>query len=142
MDVSRLETLNEVRFNRTSKLSGGVFPNGTKLAHPRVNLWGPALNDLGNLGQLPGLEILAMTRVVAPISLETLRNATDLRVLDIRNSPGVTDLSPLIGLPNLEVIVVRKTDQLKVPDELASKIRNTWSEGNRSQPDGRSSGKA
>ena len=125
VDVSRLETLESVQLNQTAKYVGGDFPKGTKLAHPKVVLWGPTLADLGNVGELPGLEILSMLRVKAPVSLETLRHAKSLRELDIRNSPGITDLTPLIGLPNLEVIIVRDADPVPIPAELAGKTRNS-----------------
>ena len=121
-DLSQLETLGAVQFSRTTKFAGGVFPPGTQLLHPKITLWGPTLTDLGNVGELPGLEILHLVRAANPISLETLRHAKSLRVLDIRNSPGITDLSPLIGLTNLEAIVMREIDVLDIPDELVDKI--------------------
>lgn len=133
IDIAQFETLDAVQFNRTSRLSGGRFPKGTTLLHPKVSFWGPGLTDLGNVGELAGLEILSLVRVKAPISLETLRHAKSLRVLDIRNSSGITDLSPLIGLPDLEVIVMRDVDTIDVPDELADKIRNNWRDYNPSQ---------
>ena len=134
IDISRFETLEAVQFNRKSRFTGGEFPAETTLLNPKVNLWGPALTDLGNLGELPGLEILSMILVQAPISLETLRHAKELRVLDIRNSPGITDLSPLIGLPNLEFIVLRAADVLDVPAELADKVTHNWRDTRRSEP--------
>ena len=121
-DVSQLETLGAIQFSRTTKFVGGTFPPGTRLLHPKISFWGPTLTDLGNVGELPGLETLHLVRVKAPISLDTLRHARSLRVLDIRNSPGITDLSPLIGLPKLETIIMREIDELDIPAELADKV--------------------
>lgn len=126
VDVSHLQTIGGLRLNRVSKFEGGTFPEGTRLLHHKVVLWGPVLADLGNIGELPGLEMLTLLLVKAPISLETLRNASDLRVLDIRNSPGITDFSPLVGLPNLEAIVVGRSDTRQFPDELVDKVRTNW----------------
>lgn len=126
VDISQLETLGELKLNRTSKFTGGRFPEGTKLGDPRVVLYGPALTDLGNLGELPGLEVLIMPRVRAPISLESLRNAKDLRVLDIRNSPGITDLSPIGELANLEVLVVSSIDRFEIPERLVDCVTKYW----------------
>jgi len=131
VDVSQLETLDELQLNRTSKFMGGTFPEGTTLLDSKVVLWGPALTDLGNIGELPGLEILSMPRVTSPVSLETLRHATDLRVLDIRNSPGITDLSPLVDLPNLEVLVISDPERREIPPELEDRIQRIWRNGRR-----------
>ncbi len=128
-DVAQLESLGAVKMNQTSKFSGGRFPEGTRLADPRVSLWGPGLSDLGNIGELPGLRILLMPRVRSPLSLEPLRAATDLRVLDIRFSAGITDLTPLIGLPNLEVLVIENADARDIPPELADRVVKTWRHG-------------
>ena len=121
-ELAQLETLGAVQFSRTTKFAGGTFPPGTALLHPKIAFWGPTLTDLGNVGELPGLEILHLVRVSAPISLETLRHAKSLRVLDIRDSPGITDLSPLVGLRNIEVVILSKANVLDIPDELADKI--------------------
>lgn len=125
--VSQLETLGEVKLNLASRLSG-EFPKGTRLADPKVVLFGPAVTDLANVGDLPGMEVLLMTRVRDPISLEPLRQATDLRVLDIRNSPGITDLSPLVELPRLEVLVMtdRDRDRYEIPPELIDRVQKSW----------------
>lgn len=126
LDVSQLETLDEVKLNRRSKFVGGVFPKGTKLLNAKIVLWGPAVVDLGNIGELDGLEILLMSRVSAPLSLETLRHATDLRVLDIRHSPGITDLSPLFDLANLEILVTNEADRFDMPSELRERVKKMW----------------
>lgn len=131
VDISQFETLDEVAMSRTSRFAGGVFPKGTRLIDPKVILWGPAMTDLGNIGELAGMEVLSMPRVKAPISLETLRHAKDLRVLDIRNSPGITDLSPLVGLPKLEVLVINDPDRLNMPPELAELVQQFWRPGRR-----------
>lgn len=123
LDVSQFETIDELKLNRTCKFRSGNFPPGATLVDPRVVLWGPDLVDLGNIGELPGLEELLMSRVRAPVSLETLRHAKDLRILDIRNSPGITDLSPLIELPRLEAIIINDPDRIDVPPELEGRIR-------------------
>ncbi len=128
VDVSQLDTLDQVRLNRRSKFVGGTFPSGTKLLDPKVVLWGPAITSLGNIGDLVGLEVLLMSRVTAPMSLEPLRTANDLRVLDIRHSPGITDLSPLVELPNLEVLVLSSTDAVEVPVELQGRVQKFWRE--------------
>ena len=122
MNVSQLETLESVKMNRSSRFSGGAFPEGTTLGDPKVVLWGPDVVDLGNLGELAGLEVLNMTRVKNPVALDTLAHATDLRVLDIRNSPGIRDLSPLVGLPNLETVLLHEKDDPYIPAELESRI--------------------
>lgn len=125
-DVGQLESLGAVKMSQTSKFNGGRFPKGTRLADPRVSLWGPGLTDLGNIGELPGLRILLMPRVRLPLSLEPLRSASELRVLDIRFSPGITDLTPLIGLPNLEVLVIDKPEEQEIPPELADRVVTRW----------------
>lgn len=134
VDVSRLETLDGVKLDRPSKFSGGRFPDGARLLHPKVNLSGPSLTDLGNIGELPGLEYLSLQRVQAPVSLETLRHAADLRVLDIRHSSGITDLSPLVGLRNLETIVVGTFNDRHVPEELADKIQRNLRSKRQAEP--------
>lgn len=139
VDLNRLETLEKVQLNRAFAYRGGHFPEGATLIHPMVVLSGPELTDLGNVGQLVGLETLTLRRVQVKISLETLRHATDLRVVNIRSSPGVTDLSPLVGLPNLETIIVDDVDRLEIPDELAAKIKRVGHARRRSEP---ASGKA
>ena len=126
IDVSQLDSLGAVRMNRTSRFSGGTFPPGTKLLDPMVQLSGRSLNDLGNLGELPGLEVLVARSVKSPVSLETLRHATKLRVLDVGRSTGITDLSPLVGLANLEVIVVHGSGVTHVPVELQDKVHKHW----------------
>ena len=126
VDVSQLETLGAVKMPRASRFSGGVFPPGTELLDPTVVLWGPSVTDLGNIGELAGMEVLSMPRVSAPVSLETLRHAKELRVLDIRNSPGITDLSPLVGLPKLEVIVINDPGRFEMPPELAAMVQKFW----------------
>lgn len=122
IDVSQFESIGTVRMDRTSRFSGGLFPDGTKLLRPKVVLWGPMVEDLGNLGELPGLEELHMPRVKHRLSLEPLRHALSLRILDIRNSPGITDLTPLIGLPKLELVVLSDRDIVPIPDELADVV--------------------
>ena len=141
-DLTKLETLGAVQFNRTTKFAGGVFPPGTKLLHPKIAFWGPTLTTLGNVGELPGLETLNLVRVTAPISLETLRHAKSLRSLDMRNSPGITDLSPLIGLANLEVVILRENDAQEIPVELADKIERVGAKAARRSKRRPTSGKA
>lgn len=126
VDVTQLDSLGELKLNRRSKFVGGTFPDGTQLADPQVVLWGPAVSSLGNIGELPGLEVLLMSRVTSPVSLDTLRHATDLRVLDIRHSPGISDLSPLFALPNLEVLVLTDADRFEMPDELRARVQRVW----------------
>ena len=118
LNMSQFDTVGGVRMNRTTRFVGGRFPAGTKLLDPKVVLWGPTLTDLSNIGELEGLEVLTMLRTKNPVSLDTLRHATSLRVLDIRNSPGITDLTPLVGLPSLETIVMGSRDSVAVPPEL------------------------
>lgn len=127
-DVSQLETLREVKLNVATKLSRCHFPDGTRLVDPRVVLFGSSITDLGNIGHLSGMEILRMARVVAPVSLEPLRHANDLRVLDIRNSTGITDLSPIAELPKLEVLVLtdRDRDRYDIPARLVERIQRSW----------------
>ena len=134
LDVSQLESLDGLKLNRKSKFTGGVFPKGTVLLDPFVVLWGTAVTDLGNIGELAGLEVLLMSQVKAPVSLETLRHATDLRVLDIRYSPGVTDLSPLRDLPNLEVLVINDPERFDVPAELEDRVTKFWRRYQRASP--------
>ena len=43
-------------------------------------------------------------------------------MLDIRNSPGIRDLSPLVGLPNLETVLLHEKDDPYIPAELESRI--------------------
>lgn len=127
-EVSQLDTLGEVKLNLVSRLNGGQLPDGTRLANPKVVLYGPGLTNIGNIGELPGMEILLMTRVRSPVSLEPLRDANGLRVLDIRNSPGISDLSPLVDLPKLEVIVMTTRDQerTEIPAELIDRVQKSW----------------
>lgn len=134
--VSQLETLGEVKLNLASRLTGGEFPDGTRLADPKVVLYGPAVTDLVNVGELSGMEVLLMTRIREPISLEPLRHATDLRVLDIRNSPGITDLSPLAELPRLEVLVMtdRDRDRYDIPAQLVDLVQKSWRSNQREDP--------
>lgn len=105
-DVGQLDSLGEIDLNQHKAYRGGRLPEGTKLSDPWVFVGGGAFADIGNLGELPGLEILAINDVTTPQSLESLRNAKSLRVLDIRNSPGITDISPLVGLPELRLIAL------------------------------------
>ncbi len=126
LDIAQLETIDRVKLTRSSKIRTVSFPPGTQLIDPRVVLWGPELTDLGNVGELEGMEMLIMPRVRNPVSLEPLRKARSLRVLDIRNSPGITDLSPLIELPNLEVLVIDDVGRKNVPPELADKVQKFW----------------
>ena len=72
---------------------------------------------------------LMMPRVRNPVSLEPLRQAHSLRVLDIRNSPGITDLSPLVDLPNLEVLVINDAGRREIPPELIDKVQKFWRRG-------------
>lgn len=130
VNISMLDSLDEVKLSRRSKFVGGVFPDGTRLLDPKVNVWGPMLETLGNIGELAGLEVLLMSRVTTPLSLETLRHATDLRVLDIRHSPGITDLAPLFGLEKLEVLVLTDPDRFEMPDELRAKVQKFWRNNN------------
>ena len=136
IDVSQFETVGGVRMNRTTRFSGGTFPKGAKLLSPRVILWGPTLTSLGNIGELSGLEVLSMLRTKQPVSLETLRHAADLRMLDIRNSPGITDLSPLIGLPKLETIVLSARDTQPIPPELVGVVKRGGGRAQRNQKGG------
>ena len=129
LDLSQLETIDRLKLTRTSKIREARFPPGTKLIDPQVVLWGPALTDLGNISDLEGMELLLMQRVRKPLSLEPLRQARSLRVLDIRNSPGITDLSPLVGLPKLEVLVIEDGGRDKVPPELLGKVQKLWQRG-------------
>ena len=76
---------------------------------------------------------LMMSRVRNPLSLEPLRHAQSLRVLDIRNSPGITDLSPLVDLPNLEILVIDDRSMDKIPAELTAKVQKFWRPGGRAK---------
>ena len=125
-DVAQLETIGKAKLNRTNRLNAVKFPAGLTLADPKVVLWGPILTDLGNIAELDGLEELMMPRVTSPLSLEPLRAARSLRVLDIRNSPGITDLSPLIELPNLAVLVLSDAHRREVPPELADRVQRFY----------------
>lgn len=125
-DVAQLESIETVKLNRTNRLNGAMFPAGAKLVDAKVVLWGPGLTDFGNIPELKGLKELMMPRVKSPLSLEPLRAATDLRVLDIRNSPGITDLSPLIELPNLEVLVLSDAHRRSVPPELIDRVQRFY----------------
>lgn len=129
--VSQLETLDEVKMHRTSRFTGGTFPEGTRLGEPKVLLWGPLVTDLGNMGELTGLEFLSITRAQAPLSLETLRNAKDLRVLDIRFSTGITDLSPLEDLPNLEALIINDPERFDLPPRLEKLVEKRWRQSRR-----------
>ena len=131
LDIGQLTRVDKLKLNRSSKLSKVHLPPGTKLADPRVVLWGPVLTDLGNVGELEGMTNLMMSRVRNPLSLEPLRHAQSLRVLDIRNSPGITDLSPLVDLPNLEILVIDDRSTDKIPAELRAKVQKFWRPGGR-----------
>ena len=126
LNVSQLESLDQLQLSRKSKFTGGTFPAGTQLIDSQIILWGSVVTTLGNIGELPGLEVLLIPHVAAPVSLDTLRHATDLRVLDIRYSPGVTDLSPLRQLPKLEVLVLDDPDRFDIPEELVGKVQRFW----------------
>ena len=135
-DVSQLDTLGKIRLNQIAKVSNATFPKGTTLAHPDVRLWGPGLEDLGNVGELEGMEVLSIVRARNPLSLETLRHASRLRVLDIRTSTGITDLTPLLDLPNLEVIVLVGSGVEHIPRKLVPLVRAEWRKGRRLAPEG------
>ncbi len=130
-DVSQLERCDELRMNQVSKLTKAVFPPGTTLSHPEVRLWGPGLTDLGNIGELSGMEVLSIRRATNPLSLESLRHATNLRVLDIALSTGITDLTPIVDLPNLETIVVLGSGVEAVPESLEPLVRTEWRKARR-----------
>ena len=129
IDIGQLETIDKVKLTRSCKIREARFPEGTELIDPRVVLWGPELTDLGNIGDLEGMTSLMMPRVRNPVSLEPLRQAHSLRVLDIRNSPGITDLSPLVDLPNLEVLVINDAGRREIPPELIDKVQKFWRRG-------------
>ena len=130
-EVSQLDSLGEVRLNQVAKISNATFPKGTQLAHAEVRFWGPGLVDLGNVGALPGMEVLSITRAKNPLSLESLRHARSLRVLDIRTSTGITDLTPVVDLPNLETIVIVGSGVEHVPAPLEPLLRAEWRKGRR-----------
>ena len=123
IDIGQLETIDKIKLTRSCKIREARFPEGTELIDPRVVLWGPELTDLGNIGDLEGMTSLMMPRVRNPVSLEPLRQAHSLRVLDIRNSPGITDLSPLVDLPNLEVLVINDAGRREIPPELIDRVQ-------------------
>lgn len=78
------------------------------------------LTDVGNVASLAGLRgLLVNARGVA--SVEALRTATDLQVLDIRRT-AVSDLSPLVDLPNLATIYVAQSDVTDIPAALQETV--------------------
>lgn len=79
-----------------------------------------ALVDLGNVATMVGLRGL-FVNVQTLASVDALRDATDLEVLDIRGS-AVTDLSPLVGLPKLHTVYIAHSEVTNVPTELQDVI--------------------
>ncbi len=122
LDVSRLDRLGKVRIHGQDRFSGGTFPPETELLSPTVMLRGPELVTLGNLGELSGLETLHLIDVTAPLDLETLRHAHELKVLDLRGSTGITDLGALVGHASIEQLIVAGSGVAHVPEPLRALV--------------------
>jgi len=76
------------------------------------------IEDLGNLGSLGNLQQLTIVGQTEPLSLDSLSEATQLRVLDIRGCTGIDSLEDLFELDELRMIAIKRSGVEVVPPEL------------------------
>ncbi|XP_058078567.1 putative disease resistance protein RGA1 [Magnolia sinica] len=113
-NLTSLSYLNIEDFNELRSLSGGLFPNHTRLL--TLQIWGcPKLESLsGELGNLAALESLSV-RCDGLVSLpEELQYLTSLQNLYIEGCDGLTSLR-LQGLSSLKHLTIRGYATPNVP---------------------------
>ena len=79
------------------------------------------VRSVRGVGNLQGLQILALRDCTQLETLEGIEHCSDLRVVDLRGCTGITDVTPLAKLPELRLVALRDTGfhADNVPAEIA-----------------------
>ena len=96
------------------------------LTHLRLRYWGNSVDVLEPLAEAPDLESIELIGNFTDLS--AIANLPNLRVVDVRHSRELRDISPLVESPSLELIAISRTGIAIVPDELAVKVRDVADE--------------
>ena len=113
-----LTSVDVVDLKERTRLPNLRFPESTRLGNSEAVFLGPSLTKLDNERLLEQLQWVTIEQIHRDESLEGLRKAKNLRVLDLHLSLGTWDLAPLIGLKELRAVRVHDLSKLDVPREL------------------------
>lgn len=114
---ARLKILEALRYAYV-QLSHGKFPlsalTGSRRSLINLEIDGTSIEDLGSLAELGALRFLKLRRVAGLDSLAWAAGLEGLRVLKVDHSE-ISDLQPIVKLPNLRLLSVNDTKVASLP---------------------------